>query len=157
MRLKLVYSVAALLFAVTISGCAAMVGGGASTAGCNYIGLPQGAADVPLSEGPTSDGYLLRGKSFAGTDIEYMLPVAGLKLTVSGDGFTVVLCSDAKGEWGGYMPAAAPFTVAIHPESVPPGLHLRASSAYGGDSFVVEAQSLYPVQVSLNFAAGKTD
>ena len=58
---------------------------------------------------------------------------------------------------GGYRPAAAPFTVAIHPESVPPGLHLRASSAYGGDSFVVEAQSLYPVQVSLNFAAGKTD
>lgn len=141
-----------VLLGFLVAGCAVSdTTGSESTLECARTGQPDGAADVGMGEGPTDEGYLLRGKAFTGVEVDDMAPVAGLRITVSGEGFSSVLCSDATGEWGDYFPAPAPFQVTVDPASIPDGLRLRAPEVDSASTFEVGAQSLYPVQVSLNF------
>lgn len=80
-----------------------------------------------------------------------MEPVIGVRVTVSGDGFSTVLCSDDKGEWGDYFSSPPPFRVTVDPASVPDGLLLRSPALDAESTFVLDEQTMYPLTVPLLF------
>lgn len=140
-----------LLIALLLSGCASVSGTGGSTLECDRTGQPDGAEDVGLGEGPAEQGYLLHGKAFTGVEVDDMVAVTGLRVTVAGDGFSTVLCSDGDGKWGEFFESPPPYTVTVDADSIPEGLRLRAPVVDDTSSFVVDEQTVYPVTVPLNF------
>jgi hypothetical protein len=146
------------LTAAGLLGCSAQStadtpGTGASSADCDVVGVEDGV-DVNAFAVELADGkYPLRGNTVIGTaDGE---PVADVRFTVAGDGFSKVLCTDADGKWGAVLPAAAPYTITL--ASAPEGLEVTRPQVDADGAFTVPAQSVYPATVSVFFQKTEGD
>lgn len=137
-----------LVIALALAGCSSPSGGEGS--GCDVVGIGEGADGQGMVEGNDTDGYPLRGGLFVGTAEGD--PVADVRLTVSGEGFSTVLCSDAEGRWGAVMPTAPPYAVTL--DGVPDGLTVRHPEAQADGSFVVSEQPAYPAVLTIYFEQG---
>ena len=149
MTVRPITAAAALFLLLGLAGCAGSPASGADAADCDVVGVAEGVDVEPFAVELADGEYPIRGNMSVGTADGG--GVADVRVTVAGDGFSTVICSDAEGKWGAVLPAAAPYTVTIDDSTIPDGLAVIHPELDADSSTVVAEQLVYPATVNFFF------
>lgn len=144
---------AALLVVLALAGCGGATAADAgtdaepATKACDVTGYGEGVDVEPFSSDLLDGEYPVKGNTVVGDSN----PVAGVRITVEGDGFSSAVCSDKNGKWGAVMPAAPPYTVTVDESTVPDGLAIAGPQFSDDGSTIVDESLVWPVIVNVFF------
>ncbi|MEZ3161949.1 hypothetical protein AB1K54_15645 [Microbacterium sp. BWT-B31] len=155
MTSKTLSATALAVLLLALAGCNATGAMSPASESCDVTGSDPSLETMPMFTSDSdidTDEWPIRGFVKAGDDFEAGEGVEGVHVTVSGDGFTTVICTDGDGRWGSMLPAPAPYTVTLNEATIPDGLTLVFPKDAAGHRINVEEATAYPVVESFLFA-----